>query len=321
MNHAAMSPSFLPHVFLCPALAVAMLTTGCGKRDGNVAWWQGEQERIELTHRLALDEFRLEHHGGYPLEDLEVLQQSNQALTRSVRSLKLRKLALAEEIESMEGEFAGFRDAILRNARYRLIGTKMDELASLSGKVYKEVTVASIDDAGVTIRHADGSARLRCGDLDASQRLRFGLDAELALAAVEKESRDALAYARWLDDRLEVLHDQQVESAEQAREKDLALRRQRSMLAARDRNEASMRPLAQPATSFGTGGSRFYSSYRSYRPTRRYVYYTPSCTPYCSPNPVQTRSSWTTSSVRRPIPPSPVSNRTSFANTTLPSVP
>lgn len=40
---------------------LALLTSGCRENDDQAVWWQSEQNRVELTHDLALEEYRLEH--------------------------------------------------------------------------------------------------------------------------------------------------------------------------------------------------------------------------------------------------------------------
>lgn len=298
------------HLFRCAALAAAVLTAGCGKSDDNVAWWQGEQERIELSHRLALKEFRFEQLGSKDLPELDRLRRSNQTQAVSLKSLKQRHSALNEEFETLQRQSAGFREAVIRDQRNRAIGRTFTELASLSGRTYKDVTIASIDDAGVAIRHADGSARLRYADLDSDQRLFFGLEADLALAAVERESRDVAAYERWIDGQMAVLQERNAEQAGIAMRNEQKARNNRAMQAARQTVASNVSPLARPATSFGSGSSRYYSTYRAYRPTYRYVYYTPAFPRSCYPYGRQSASRYYTPVV--------IQNRR-FPNNTIPS--
>lgn len=51
-------------------------------------WWQGEQERIELGHQLALKQFRLQRLGSDDLPELEKLRASNRLVAASLKSLK-----------------------------------------------------------------------------------------------------------------------------------------------------------------------------------------------------------------------------------------
>ncbi|MEO5912724.1 MAG: hypothetical protein ABIS50_00710 [Luteolibacter sp.] len=308
-----------PHASLrFAALAVALLAAGCEKKDGNIAWWQGEQERIELSHQLALKEFRYEQLGSSDLPELERLRRANQATAASLKSLKQQQVALNGEFEDLQGNLEDFHEATIQNQRNRAIGRSFPELVSLSGRTYRGVTVASIDDAGVAIHHIDGTARLRYQDLDAKQQLFFGLEAEPALAAVERESQNAAAYERWIDDQMVALGEKNDETAKLNQRNAAIAKANRSSVAARQVVAANTRALAKPASSVGSGSSRYYSgyhSYRSYRPTYyRYVYYTPNYY-----RPAFPRSCY--GSTSRYYTPVVIQHRTSFANTTIPSVP
>ncbi len=302
----------------------AVLTVGCGKKDGNAVWWQGEHERIELSQQLALKQFRFEQLGSNDLPELERLRRTNQTLDQTLKSLKLRHLASKEEYESWQGQLAGFREATLRDQRNRAIGQKFAELFTLSGRTYREVTIASIDDAGVGIRHADGSARLRYQDLDSGQQLFFGLEADLAIAAAERESQAAADYERWIDEQMLVRREQEENAMELARQHDQIAKTNRSMIAARQTVAANVSPLARPAASVGSDYS--YTRYRRYRPTYRY-YYTPTYyTPYhCVPRSYITRYPSIRPNTGRNMAPTVSPSRKSFVqaftNTTIPSIP
>lgn len=54
-------------------------------------------------------------------------------------------------------------------------GKKYKEYTTLAGRVYKDVTITEINDAGISITHADGLARLRFEHLTPEQRKDFGI--------------------------------------------------------------------------------------------------------------------------------------------------
>ncbi len=302
----------------------AVLVTSCVKKEASVSWWQREKERIELSHQLALKEMRFQQLDSQILPRLEELRQSNQSMATSIQSLKLRKIAAGNEVESLENQFSGFKQSVLTAQRNRSQGRTFAALATLSGRTYQNVVVASIDDAGVTIRHANGSARLRYDDLDANQRLLFGLDGVLAAAATQRESSETAAYERWTDEQLLVQNAKKEKRADAALRDELMAQQNRRLAAARQVVAAETRPLAQPARSFNSGSSRYYSSYRSYRPFYRYVSYTPSyCnTPiHCSPGFTQSCAPVTRYPAKHPTPSGGGSGRKSFADTTIPSIP
>jgi mRNA-degrading endonuclease YafQ of YafQ-DinJ toxin-antitoxin module len=304
-------------------IVAALLAVGCGKNQDQAGWWQGEQQRIELSHQLELKKYRFEQAYSRDFEQLQKLRRSTSATFPLLISLRQQRLALGERIESLEGQWAGFRESTIREQRQHAMSKTFDKFSLVSGRTFAEVSVASIDDSGVTIRHADGSARLRFADLDARQRVYFGLEADLALAAEEQESRDAADYERWVAARMVVIDEKKLKDSENARRDELEIRRLRAESAARLAANSNVRPLARPATNVGDRSWSYtsaYSNYRAYRPAYRYVYYynTPSYN-YCQPSPYTVYPGRAT----RPYVYTPpvVPSRKSFADTTIPSIP
>ncbi len=172
--------------------------------------------------------------------------------------------------------------------------------------------MASIDDAGVTIRHSEGSARLRFDDLDAGQRSMFGLEGDLAAAAEAVESSDSAEYERWVDTRMASIRNTEQRLALAARRDDSSSFREWQAVVARQLAIAQSRALARPASAVGSGSwAGSYPRYRTYRPSYRTVWtpaYYPACRGITS---VRTNSMTTTGPARK----------TSFANTVLKSIP
>ena len=69
------------------------------------------------------------------------------------------------------------------------IGKVMKDFTSADGRVFKDVRITRIDDGGVSIRHSNGTARLRYGDLSPAQRERYGLDREDAIERYRLEAK------------------------------------------------------------------------------------------------------------------------------------
>lgn len=298
----------------------ALLVGGCRENPDRVGWWQDEQQRIELTHQLELKKFRFEQAYSRDFEQLQALRHSSKQAVSALKSLRQQRLALGDEVGSLEGQWAEFRDSTIREQRQHAMAKTFEKFSSVTGRTFAAVTVAAIDDSGVTIRHTDGSARLRYTDLDASQRVFFGLEADLALAAEKKETQDAADYERWIETRMVAIAEKKQSDSENARREELANQRTRAALAAQVASASAARPLARPATNVGDRSWSYSNSYtndRSYRPTYRYVYYnTPSY--YCAPalnvyprRPVA-RNTYTPTTVR---------GHRSFADTTIPSIP
>lgn len=295
---------------LCAAVtAVSLLSAGCGKEEDRAAWWQQEREKIELSHQLELKTYRLEQLvARSPKDSQKPLNTGSAAL---VVSLRQRKLALAGDLETLENQRSAFRELTLQDRRQQALGKTFEVFKLSSGREYQQVAVTAINDAGVTIRHANGSARLRYEDLDDRQRTFFGLEADLAVAAQDKESKNAAVYERWIDDRLATVAVKEKKDSAAADRKLLAARRKESLIATQQAAIAAARPLAQPATSVGNSG--YYSNYR----TSRFNYYDTTPSYYYTILPVVPTQRPNTIYVDPPV----VKKHKSFADTTIPTDP
>lgn len=309
------SPMGMVHLKAVRLAAVTFSTVilaSCGQRKDQAAWWQGEQQRIEVSHQLELANLRYERLSPHQVGELEKLREEIIRQGDTLVALKARSSLLKQEIQSLELQRAEFQKSVLRDRRQRVLGMKFEKYPLNSGRVFEDVSVTSIDDAGVSIRHTDGSARLRFSDLDSAQRAFFGLEEQLAVAAEKQEAVAAAAYERWIDKQMtEVSREEERTAAIAKREIPQVSRTQVT--------SADVRPLAQQATHFGSSSyrySRYRTYYRTYRPN--YVYY---------PNPVYSTSqprafipAARVSGSRCEIPPAP-QPKTCFADTTLLSIP
>ncbi|RYD31816.1 MAG: hypothetical protein EOP85_22350 [Verrucomicrobiaceae bacterium] len=170
---------------------------------------------------------------------------------------------------SLEEQREEVRRTVILEQRQRATGNAFDELTLASGRTYRKVSVTAIDDAGVNVRHEDGSAKLRFEDLNASQRVLFGLEEDLAMAAVSREEQDAVAYEQWIDSRL-VANNQAKEKAASELRQEASLKKSARLAAAVtapvDLVSANTSTLSRPAKAV----SRWRSSYKTYGPTYRY---------------------------------------------------
>ena len=306
-------------------VAAVLGIVSCDGNEDQAAWWGGEQQRIELSHQLELKQFRLDQVVTRDFAEFEALRRSAPSNAERLETLRQRRNALDDQVASLQARRAEFRLAAVNDQRQRAIGQTFEKLDLVSGRNFDKVTVSAIDDSGVTIRHSVGSARLRFDDLDAGQRLFFGLEADLAVAAVKRESQDAVDYERWIDGQMAAIDDKKQKVSADARHEQLETQRNYSELAARQLAASSSRPLAQTGTSLASSPTRYSSSssrYRTYRPSYRYVYYnnTPSWSCYSASRPVLTRYG-ARSGAPGYVAPSGLPRRQSFADTTLPSIP
>lgn len=254
-------------------VATSVLLTSCGKKGVDTVWWEGEQQRLELAQQLALQEFRLGQRDGDVTQELVVQERKNHHSSASLDSFSARRNALRGEIDAMESGMITMRENFLRSRREAVTGKTFETFTAWNGRTYHQMSVSSVDDAGVSIRHADGSARLRYRDLNDAQRQMFGLDAERALAATDQERADAVEYGRWIDRRMVAIREKEAERERLATASKLAAKTRLASNIDRTVVAANVSPLAKSASTFSSRGSRYSSSYHRYRPSYSTYYY------------------------------------------------
>lgn len=84
--------------------------------------------------------------------------------------------------------FAETQKSSIEERRATAMGAELDSFSGVDGKIYREVVITRIDDGGISIRHATGTARLRYADLTSSQKEQFGIDPADALATYRLEA-------------------------------------------------------------------------------------------------------------------------------------
>lgn len=293
---------------------ISLFLGACNQDKRQAGWWDGEKERIELTHQLELKNYRFEQHLGSDFESLQKVRAASQQVAARRTMLESEKALLVAEVNSLQEKWVGFRTAAIQAHRQRVIGKSFDTFALDSGRSFEKVSISAISDSGVTIRHSDGSARLQFEDLNSEQRLLFGLEQDLALAAHQKETKSAAEYERWVDTRLASNQAKKKQEAETARLAEITASRTRADLMASQMASVNVSPLSRPSSS------GVYSSSRSYRSRPTYYntnYYSTGYT-YCRP---VVRSCYSPSQVRRGFDSSKVNNymgNRSFANKTIP---
>ncbi|NQW99567.1 hypothetical protein HQ447_02830 [bacterium] len=206
-------------------LAAASLgLIGCEKNTFQAEWWQGELERIGLSHQVELKQYRLAHSAGGGMGELVELRDTSRANRDLLKSLRQQRDASGGELAELEKEWIDFQGVTIRDQRQR-----------------------AIDDGGVTIRHADGSAKLRDADLDDRQRVFFGLEAAPAHTVEQEEFQADMAYECDMEVQMAALHAQQQRVVTSGRRSELAVLPERSRFAAQ---QAAAAPVVAPRRSF-----------------------------------------------------------------------
>lgn len=251
----------------------ALFSVGCERDEARAEWWNGEQERIELCHQVELMQYRLDHSQARQLADLERLDHGIKANDSLLHSLRQQHSDLSADLEKLEMNWSDFKSSIIREQRQLAMGKTYQTLQLSSGRKFEDVSVMAIHDAGVTIRHSDGCARLSFEDLDSGQQLFFGLEKHLAVAAVEKESLAAAAYEQGFEKQMAAIHQQEKLVAEITKREDAAARQKWSQIAAQYVAASKPSVLSQAATPIGRRSWSDYGYYPYYRYRTHYPYY------------------------------------------------
>jgi uncharacterized protein YqgQ len=167
--------------------------------SSNETWLENERYRMDLEAQIEVASMRLERleregENGKLGAAIENLENSVAKFDSRMKEFT----TLSREVVKLEEQFLAFREKRSEELRSRAVGFKWPEFVSASGRSLKDVEVITVDDSGVMLRHKDGSARLRYGDLTEEQRCFFGLEEESAIAAMKEELRRAQAYEQWL---------------------------------------------------------------------------------------------------------------------------
>lgn len=243
-----------------------IFTTGCVRRSQEADFAEDPGELIELQQRLKLLQYRAGVMGTGTYDQLQSAEASLHANEDRVRRLAEERTDLIVFLDELEERFSAARNDVIKERRSRAVGQELGQIVVRDGRSFEQVRIVSVDDAGVSIRHAHGAATLRYSELTSGQQEHFGLIEELATAAEERERQEIAAFEQHIADEMALVREQQKEESFK-REPSF---RPAPRLAARSTGGFRPSALSEPARRFGSGG---YSRYRSSRPTYRYVYY------------------------------------------------
>jgi hypothetical protein len=251
-------------------LATWFISSCDGGKD-EAAFWKNEREITELTHRAELAGYRLDllQKGG--AAELEKAKRTLSDLEARITYLKSEHANLTHAVGNLDLRNQKLIARARESRRQTAMGMGFATFQTRNGRVYHDVRISEITDSGVKIRHGDGAVGLRYNDLTDDQRRIFGLEEAEALAAEERERREALAYEKKLDLQLEAIR--KVRKAAAESEARSSAREREALAALASRPDTEVRPLAQPARPVGSGS--LYRSFTSRSPTYRYVYYSP----------------------------------------------
>lgn len=128
-------------------------------------------------------------------------------------------------IDSLEEEFADYKNQYRVFVRNNASGTKLEELKTFSGEVYTDVDIRKVTAVGIEIRHRDGHKRIGFEDLPEEMQDFYQFDKAQMLAEVQRE-----AVVRKQHNAAVALSDQ-------------AVKEQTAMQKVRDREQASQKAM------------------------------------------------------------------------------
>ena len=133
--------------------------------------------------------------------DLARLKREKATLEQSVVTLR-EKIAEGERsIEDLTATFESYKDQYRAYARANAKGDTIEELKTVDGTLYKDVSIREVTAIGIQIRHSDGHKRIAFEELPHSMRDHFQFDpdqkqkAVAAEAAIRSEHEAAAAVA------------------------------------------------------------------------------------------------------------------------------
>lgn len=271
---------------------IAILGSACSGDKKDTVWWDHQKTLIELKNELALAQYRVSMSTPAELSPpVEAEEPSPAEMIESIRLLTEVKGRLQKDINGMNLAWDDFRSGVLEGRRSTLFGKSFNKFQTADGKTYKKMMITKIDNGGVSLRHSDGTARLRFQDLNSEEHAYFGLDEDLAAAANHAERSYQIAYEKWVAKSLAISGAKEAEESKIRQKERNDNESARFIAAASLRSSASSANASPLSSSIGklgatstvsTGSSRYsrrYSSYGSFyrRPTIYYYNSTPSC--------------------------------------------
>lgn len=157
------------------------------------------------------------------VKELARLKREGQFFLENIGNLQKTIAAGKAEVARRSEAFEAYKDEYRAYARGAAKGEKMVTLETLTGVVYKNVSIREVTAIGIQIRHDDGHKRLPFEELPDAMRDRFQFDPKQKEKALVEESTTrekheaAVAVASGLED--EKMAKQRAIDAEAAKEK------------------------------------------------------------------------------------------------------
>ncbi|MEK7952626.1 hypothetical protein [Luteolibacter soli] len=193
-----------PPRLLAATAATCLLLPSCERNTeakNDPQWWRLEAERSDLASQVEVCELKLSKVKGGD-QGLAGLQADVARSVAKRRELAAQRDALRDEISIARADMDATKLEWMRTARAAATGREFAKFTGARGRTYENAVITKVTDVGVEFRHATGTARLAANDLTPAQHDMFGLDSEIAGAAIREEQQAALAYHSYVDERV-----------------------------------------------------------------------------------------------------------------------
>jgi hypothetical protein len=243
---------------------------------------EDETKCITLTQKLRLLEMQSNQAHVITESDVQSVNEAAQKAMRKLVEMRLERSSLHADIHSLEGEFEKAKRAVIAHKRNSAMGRSLAVFATKQ-RTYQDITIQSVTEAGLEIKHSSGSARITPMQLSAAQLEEFGLSVENALEVIAAERQQQQNYMASVDRVVEKQQEQERNRAQKAEEHRRALQKAEANIA------AYRAPVRKSALS-DTPPTRVYRV-RSTQPRFYNVWYPystyGSCRSYSSPNRIE----------------------------------
>jgi hypothetical protein len=235
-------------------LMILLGTVGLGAGAEDEVLKAGDETVAAL--RRSIDELRElnRQRRADPEAELRGLQEELAGKRAELIELREESRQLTSDMILLEERTAAWIREWRDTRRQIAVGERYPSIETLDERVYKDVEIVAVTGAGIEIRHADGTARIRCGQMPAEWAERFVWSASEQRGVLAAEREQAAELDRQVAARMELKKEQEEKrlAAEKAAESRAALARLRLQTSVAA-NSVSSSPLAEPPRRVSSG--------------------------------------------------------------------
>lgn len=233
--------------FSIPGLMILLGAVGFGAGVEDAVLKAGDDTLASLSR--SIDELRElnRQRRADPEAELRGLREELAERRAELTGLREKSRQLTSEMILLEEQTAGWIREWRDTQRRIAVGERYPSIETLDERVYKEAEIVAVTGAGIEIRHADGTARIRCGQLPAEWAERFVWNASEQRGVLAAEREQAAELDRQVAARMQIKREREerrlaAESAAESRAALARLNRQTTVAS----SGLSSSPLSEP---------------------------------------------------------------------------